>query len=62
MPLLRTWRELGGQVILASDCHLAKYLDSSYETGIALMKEAGFKKAAILGRHNELFEWHKVPD
>lgn len=61
LPLLRAWRDLGGQVILASDCHLAKYLDSAYDAGIALMKEAGYKKAAMLGRHEELFEWHEVP-
>lgn len=61
LPLLRAWRDLGGQVILASDCHLAKYLDSAYDAGIALMKEAGYKKAAMLGRHEELFEWYEVP-
>ena len=57
LPLLRYWKSLGGQVILASDCHHASQLDAGYEQGEALIRAAGYQKAAILGRHEELFEW-----
>ncbi|NLE70230.1 MAG: histidinol-phosphatase HisJ family protein [Clostridiales bacterium] len=56
LAILTAWRDLGGEVILSSDCHEARYLDSAYEAGLALMAAAGYKKAAILGRHEALFE------
>ena len=56
LAILTAWRDLGGEVILSSDCHEARYLDSAYEAGLVLMAAAGYKKAAILGRHEALFE------
>lgn len=60
LPLLRYWQAIGGQVILSSDCHLAEQLDSGYEVGLAHIRAAGYKKAAFLGRQNELFEWEEL--
>ncbi len=56
LRILKAWRELGGEVILSSDCHEARHLDSAYKAGLALIREAGYKKAALLGRHDALFE------
>lgn len=57
LAILKQWRALGGQVILSSDCHDASYLDSAYDVGLELIRAAGYKKAAILGRHEELFKF-----
>lgn len=57
IKLLAYWRSLGGQVILSSDCHNAKDLDAGYDQGVAAILAAGYKKAAFLGRHQDLFEW-----
>lgn len=56
LAILAAWRDLGGEVILSSDCHDARYLNGAYDAGLALMAAAGYKKAAILGRHEALFE------
>lgn len=58
--LLRYWRRIGGQVILSADCHQASQIACGYEAAARLVRAAGFKKAAILGRHEELFEWVDV--
>ena len=57
LELLLYWRKLGGEVILSSDCHDARLLDAGYDQALHLIKEAGYKKAAILGRQETLFEW-----
>ncbi len=56
LPLLKHWRQLGGQVILASDCHFAPQIAGGYDEGLALMQAAGYKEMLILGRDKELFE------
>lgn len=56
LKLLRRWRQMGGQVILASDCHLAAQIDAGYQQGLQLMREAGYKHMLLLGRGAELFE------
>lgn len=60
LKLLKYWQALGGQVILASDCHRAEQMDAGYAQGAALIRQAGYKKAAILGRQDELFEYVPV--
>ncbi len=55
--LLDYWRQLGGQVILAADCHRAEQIAFGYEYAARMVRDAGFKKAAILGRQDTLFEW-----
>lgn len=60
LRLLRYWRELGGEVILASDCHKAEQLDAGYTLGEKQIRDAGYKKAAFLGRRDALFEWEEL--
>ncbi len=56
MDLLKRWREMGGQVILSSDCHFAPQIDAFYTEGLQLMQDAGFREMQILGRYDALFE------
>lgn len=56
-PLLRYWKSIGGEVILASDCHNAEQIDAGYGIGERHIRDAGYQKAAFLGRHGQLFEW-----
>lgn len=62
LPLLTAWKELGGQVILASDCHDARQLNTGYAQGVRLIKQAGFREALVLGRGGALFERCAVPE
>ena len=55
-PQLLRWRELGGRVILGSDCHDAEKLTCGFEEALALIRRAGFKSVWRLGEGNELFE------
>lgn len=54
--LLRHWRELGGDVILASDCHDAKNIAFGYEEGLRLIRDAGYQSMLYLGTGSTLFE------
>lgn len=58
--LLAYWRSIGGEVILSSDCHLARDIAAGYEAGEAAIRKAGYQKAAFLGRRDELFEWCRL--
>ncbi|MDD2561696.1 MAG: PHP domain-containing protein [Eubacteriales bacterium] len=58
--LLAYWQQIGGQVILAGDCHEANQIAFGYELAASMVRDTGFKKAAILGRHDTLFEWVEV--
>ncbi len=58
--LLAYWRQIGGQVIVAADCHQAEQIAFGYEMAARMVKEAGYQKAAMLGRHDELFDWIEV--
>lgn len=55
MPFLKRWRELGGGVILGSDCHDASWLAVGYDLAEARMRQAGYTSAWRLGRE-ALFE------
>ena len=50
MPFLKRWRELGGGVILGSDCHDASWLAVGYDLAEARMRQAGYTSAWRLGR------------
>ena len=49
MPYLKRWHELGGRVIVGSDCHFAPQLDFAYDTIHEYLREAGFTTAWRLG-------------
>ncbi len=56
-PLLRTVHELGGSVILTSDCHSAPQLTWAYGEAAALLRHCGFQEALVLRRDG----FHTVP-
>lgn len=47
-PLLRILRDLGGRVILTSDCHDAAQLTCWYPEAAALLQAEGFRTALVL--------------
>lgn len=49
-PLLRVVRDLGGRVILTSDCHDAARLAFWYPEAAALLRAEGFRSALVLRR------------
>lgn len=53
LHVLRRWREMGGRVILGSDCHHSSSIDFAYPEAIEYMKHAGFRTAWRLGTWNE---------
>ncbi len=59
-PLLRTLRQLGGQVILTSDCHDSRRLTYGYGEAVALLRQAGFSSALVLRRGG--FQEVPLPD
>lgn len=56
LSLLKRWRDMGGEVILSSDCHLASQIDGGYGKGLQLMREAGYSRMKLLGTKDALFE------
>ena len=58
--LLSYWRQIGGQIIVSADCHQADQIAYGYELAAQMAREAGYKKAAMLGRHDTLFEWFDI--
>jgi histidinol-phosphatase (PHP family) len=57
---LRQWHKLGGEVILASDCHKADDIAFGYEKGLSVIREAGYDHALALGRGCSLFERYQI--
>ena len=53
---LARWRELGGRVILGSDCHDAEKLTCAFDDALDMIRRAGFKSVWRLGEGSELFE------
>lgn len=49
MIYLKRWHEIGGRVIVGSDCHNAPQLDYAFDQMPAYLREAGFKTAWMLG-------------
>lgn len=56
LRVLKRWRDMGGEVILSSDCHHASQMDGGYEQGLQLMREAGYARMLLLGTKDTLFE------
>jgi len=49
-PLLRRWRELGGEIILNSDAHHVSHLCAGFREAEKLVKELGFTHVNIWTR------------
>lgn len=56
LELLCAWREMGGKVTVASDCHDCRLLTYAFEDAHRLLKQAGYKSTVQLGRKDELWE------
>lgn len=56
MPLLERWHKPGGDVIISSDCHLARDLSAGYDKALAAARAAGFERVLYLGDRDRLFE------
>ena len=55
-PQLARWRELGGRVILGSDCHDAEKLLCGFDGALETLRRAGFRSVWRLGEGEALFE------
>ena len=53
---LQEWCRLGGEVIVSSDCHDAKYLNCNFDKMPALLSGLGYDHVVRLGAGDELFE------
>ncbi len=51
--LLELWREMGGRVIINSDCHNAQYLDCLFEQSLRRLAELGYRTVWALGGFGE---------
>ena len=51
--ILRLWRDMGGGVILASDCHDARFLDYAFEETCTRLRAEGFGGVWELGGEGE---------
>lgn len=51
--ILRTCREMGGRVILGSDCHNADLLNYGFDAALEHIRAAGFKSIVRLGGFGE---------
>ncbi len=54
--LLKYWQELGGKIIINSDCHYKELMTSGYKIAIEEAKKANFKEMYVLGESNEMLE------
>jgi len=60
LELLGTWREMGGEVTITSDCHMADYLDFGFDTAMKLLCRAGYRRALRLGNGDQLWQDERV--
>ncbi len=51
--VLKRWKEMGGRVILGSDCHNKDFLNHGFEVALELIRSAGFKSVWRLGSFGE---------
>ncbi len=47
--VMKRWKEMGGGVILGSDCHNAALLNHSFDMAVDFIRESGFKTIFRLG-------------
>ena len=59
--LLNAWREWGGEVIINSDCHDARLLDTGYEQAEELLLSLGYDHTIRLSSCPERGMWEQVP-
>ena len=53
---LEAWHEMGGDVILSSDCHFAPDILSHYNSAVELLLKIGYIKVRVLGTDKDMFE------
>lgn len=53
---LAAWCKMGGEVIVSSDCHDARFIDCNFDKMPALLSRLGFDHAVRLGAGSDLFE------
>ena len=58
--LLAQWKEMGGEITLTSDCHLAKNLTFAFEEVLSQIKKLGYKQVLYLGNGNSLWESYSL--
>lgn len=51
--ILKRWHELGGRVILGSDCHNRDYLDHGFDLAVEYIRATGFTSIVRLGGFGE---------
>ncbi len=51
--ILKAWKQMGGRVILGSDCHNADLLNYGFDIALEHIKAAGFKSIVRLGGFSE---------
>ena len=51
--IMKRWKEMGGKVILGSDCHNKDFLNHGFDMAVEFIKEMGFKKISRLGGFGE---------
>jgi histidinol-phosphatase (PHP family) len=54
--ILEAWREMGGKVIITSDCHRAELLNYALDETAGSLKSMGYKSVVRLGAGEEVFE------
>ena len=55
LPLVRRYRELGGELItLGSDAHSTQDLGKGIEAGMEMLREAGFRYFAVYEQHKPI--------
>lgn len=54
--LLEAWHEMGGDVIVSSDCHDAEKITCAFEDAVRELREIGFRRVTQLGTGKTLFE------
>lgn len=58
--LLRAWKEWGGEVIISSDCHDVKLLDTGYDQAEELLISLGYDHFVRLSGDPERGKWEQV--
>ena len=58
--LLCAWREMGGEVTLAADCHDKNLLTFGYDQAEALIRKAGYRRILQLGNKDALWEDYEL--
>ena len=60
IPFLKRWKELGGEIILSTDCHDAEKIDYALDDANRLALAAGYESAFCLSSRDGRFEGYKL--